>query len=120
MARAGYKVGLTIAPIQAFEGWREDYATLLVAVANTIAGVANLDLTVELITHRFTQKSKTILQTWYPGSDLDLDEAGRTRKLTKFGSMKHVYPAPVMKALRSGLTSLVGDHLPQAKILYWT
>ena len=61
-----------------------------------------------------------VLQTWYPGSDLDLDEAGRTRKLTKFGSVKHVYPAAVMKILRTGLTALLGEHLPQARILYWT
>jgi spore photoproduct lyase len=35
-----------------------------------------------------------VLQGWYPGSDLDLDEAARSRKLTKFGSTKFVYPRP--------------------------
>ena len=120
LARAGYKVGLTIAPIQIFEGWREDYAALLGAVAEAVQGVSALDLTAELITHRFTPKSKAVLRTWYPGSDLDLDEAGRTRKLTKFGSVKHVYPAPVMKTLRTGLAALLEEYLPQARLLYWT
>lgn len=120
LARDGYKVGLTIAPIQMMDGWRDDYAALLVAVARALEDVEPLDLTVELITHRFTPKSKAVLQTWYPGSDLDLDEAGRTRKLTKFGSVKHVYPAPVMSLLRAGFTAMLAEHLPQAKVLYWT
>jgi spore photoproduct lyase len=120
LARDGYKIGLTIAPIQVFEGWREDYTSLLRSIAAALAGVADLDLTAELITHRFTPKSKGVLRTWYPGSDLDLDEATRSRKLTKFGSVKHVYPALVMKELRTGLTALLGEHLPQARLLYWT
>ena len=120
LARDGYKIGLTVAPIQVFEGWREDYAALFASVAMALHGVANLDLTAELITHRFTPKSKAVLQTWYPGSDLDLDEANRSRKLTKFGSVKHVYPAPVMKELRSGLTTMLSEYLPDARMLYWT
>jgi spore photoproduct lyase len=120
LARDGYKIGLTIAPIQVFEGWREDYAVLAKSVATALSGIADLDLTAELITHRFTPKSKGVLQTWYPGSNLDLDETTRARKLTKFGSVKHVYPASVMKDLRTGLTALLAEHLPQARVLYWT
>ena len=120
LARDGYKVGLTVAPIQHFAGWREDYAALFDAVARELRGVPDLDLTAELITHRFTPNSKAVLQGWYPGSDLDLDENNRVRKLTKFGSVKHVYPAPIMKELRAGLTGLIGEILPQARVLYWT
>ena len=120
LARDGYRVGLTVAPIQIFEGWQEGYATLFASVAEALARVADLDLTAELITHRFTPGSKAVLQGWYPGSDLDLDEAKRVRKLTKFGSTKHVYPAPVMKDLRAGITALLAAHLPQARVLYWT
>ena len=120
LARDGYKIGLTVAPIQPFDGWQADFGALFAAVARELDGVAGADLTAELITHRFTPNSKAVLQGWYPGSDLDLDESRRVRKLTKFGSVKHVYPAPVMKAMRAGLTALLSEHLPGARVLYWT
>ncbi len=120
LARAGYRVGLTVAPIQPVEGWRTAYADLFAMAARELEGVADLDLTAELITHRFTPKSKAVLQGWYPGTKLEMDEEKRSRKLTKFGSVKHVYPAPLMKEMRATLTDLLGQRLPAAKVLYWT
>ncbi len=120
LARAGYRVGLTVAPIQPVEGWRDGYAALFADAAREFVGAPDLDLTAELITHRFTPKSKGVLQGWYPASKLEMDEAQRTRKLTKFGSVKHVYPAATMKEMRAELTRLLAHHLPQAKVLYWT
>ncbi|MGI3900496.1 MAG: SPL family radical SAM protein [Janthinobacterium lividum] len=120
LARAGYKVGLTVAPIQPVEGWRQGYAALFAEAARELQDAPKLDLTAELITHRFTPKSKGVLQGWYPGSDLEMDEEKRSRKLTKFGSVKHVYPAATMKEMRVELTDLIARHLPAAKVLYWT
>ena len=120
LARAGYRVGLTVAPIQPVEGWREGYEALFAAAARALEGVAGLDLTAELITHRFTPKSKGVLQGWYPASKLDMDEARRSRKLTKFGSVKHVYPAATMKEMRAEITAALARHLPAAEVLYWT
>ena len=88
--------------------------------AEALDGAPDLDLTAELITHRFTPKSKAMLRSWYPGSKLEMDEERRSRKLTKFGSVKHVYPAPLMKEMRSELTRLLGERLPSARFLYWT
>ena len=124
-ARDGYKVGLTVAPIQPVEGWREGYAALFAMAAAELAGAPGrdlpaLDLTVELITHRFTPKSKAVLQGWYPASRLEMDEAQRARKLTKFGSVKHVYPAALMKEMRAALTTSLAAQLPAARVLYWT
>lgn len=120
MARAGYPVGLTIAPIMAIEGWREAYASLLDGAAAELAGVTTPDLTVELITHRFTPGSKEVLTGWYPGSSLEMDEAARTRKLTKFGSVKYVYPKETMREMRGWFEREVADRLPAARVLYWT
>lgn len=120
LARDGYRVGLTVAPIQPVDGWRDAYAALFDMAAAALAGAPGLDLTAELITHRFTPKSKGVLQGWYPGSALEMDEAKRTRKLTKFGSVKHVYPAASMKEMRSGITALLAARLPAARVLYWT
>ncbi len=120
LAHDGYRVGLTVAPIQPVDDWRAGYAALFDRTAEVLADVSDLDLTVELITHRFTPKSKAVLREWYPGSDLDLDEAARARKLTKFGATKFVYPAGTMREMRAALTQMVRDHLPGARILYWT
>ena len=120
LARDGYRVGLTIAPIQPVENWRAGYADLFDRVGRALDGVPDLDLTAEFITHRFTPKSKIVLQGWYPGSDLDLDEAARSRKLTKFGSTKWVYPAPLMREMRDALTDMLTERMPAARVLYWT
>jgi spore photoproduct lyase len=120
MALAGYPVGLTIAPIMPGESWRYEYSSLLEAAAAAIDGVDGLDLTVELITHRFTTTSKRVLSGWYPGTRLEMDEEARTLKLTKFRGQKYVYPAAVMAELRGFFETQVPRLLPDAQILYFT
>ena len=119
-ALAGYPVGLTVAPILPVPGWRAAYAGLIRDAAAALAGVGALDLTAELITHRFTPGSKQVLQGWYPGSDLPLDEAARARKFTKFGSVKYVLPRDLMAEMRAALTDMLARDLPAARLLYWT
>lgn len=120
VALAGYPVGLTIAPIIPVLDWRDGYDTLVADIAAAVAGVPSLDLTAELITHRFTPGSKDVLQSWYPGSKLEMDEEQRSRKTTKFGSTKWVYPTEVMRDLRTHMERTLADTLPQARVLYWT
>jgi spore photoproduct lyase len=120
MAERGYPVGLTIAPIIAAPGWEQAYAGLIAAAAAALGDVAGLDLTVELITHRFTPGSKAVLESWYPGSALDMTQANRTTKRTKFGSEKQVYDAGTMRALRGFFEAELARAIPAARILYWT
>jgi spore photoproduct lyase len=120
MARAGYPVGLTVAPIMPIEDWRSEYASLLDHTAAALEGVHDLDLTVELITHRFTPGSKEVLTDWYPGSALEMDESVRAKKTTKFGSLKYVYPAETMRELRAWFEREIPDRMPAARVLYWT
>ena len=120
MAGAGYPIGLTVAPIIAVPGWEEAYSGLIGLVADALDGVGSIDLTVELITHRYSPGSKAVLEAWYPGSDLDMGPANRTEKRTKFGSVKHVYDADTMRALRTFLEAEIAAKLPAARILYWT
>jgi spore photoproduct lyase len=120
MALAGYPVGLTIAPIMPVENWREEYASLIFDVAQSLAGLPEPDLTVELITHRFTPGSKEVLIVWYPKTTLDLREDVRTQKRTKFGGFKYVYPKNSMAEMQQFFRELIMQYLPSAKILYWT
>ena len=120
VALAGYPVGLTVAPIMAAEGWREGYDGLFAEAAAALREVPGLDLTAELITHRFTPNSKGVLSSWYPGTSLEMDEEQRSEKRTKFGSVKHVYPKDVMKELRSHIEERLEHHIPGTRVLYWT
>jgi len=120
MALAGYPVGLTVAPILRLPDWAEAYDRLFADVAAALDGVPRLDLTAELITHRFTPRSKAVLTGWYPGSALDMDEEGRSRKTTKFGSVKYVFPADEMACMRRTVERSLARWLPDARILYWT
>ena len=120
MALSGYPVGLTIAPIMPIEKWREEYGALLAAVERALRGVEGVDLTVELITHRFTPGSKEVLLSWYPKTTLDLREEARTQKRNKFGGFKYVYPKDPMREMRGWFEAEIGRVLPMARILYWT
>jgi spore photoproduct lyase len=120
LALDGYPVGVTIAPIIAVPDWKTHYGELLSGIADAVRDVPGLDLTAELITHRFTPGSKDVLLSWYPHSKLEMDEASRRRKQGKFGSVKYVYPAATMTELRSWFHGEIAERLPDCRILYWT
>ncbi len=120
MALAGYPVGLTVAPIMQTANWQGEYTDLFAAVASALDGIEKVDLTAELITHRFTPGSKEVLLGWYPKTTLDLDEAARAEKRTKFGGFKYVYPKDPMAEMRSFFETEIANLLPTARILYWT
>jgi spore photoproduct lyase len=120
LALDGYPVGLTIAPIIAVPDWQAHYGELLDEVAGALHDVPHLDLTAELITHRFTPGSKEVLLGWYPRTRLEMDEEARSRKHGKFGAIKYVYPPATMAGLRTWFHEEIAARLPACRILYWT
>lgn len=114
----GYPVGLVMAPIMPVPDWRDHYADLLQRAATALDGAT--DVTVELITHRFTPNSKGVLQEWYPNTSLDMNEASRSVKRGKLGGIKYVYPKQTMRELRGWFERELAGRLPQAELLYWT
>lgn len=113
-----YPVGLVIAPIMPIEDWQFHYGRLLDDISAALD--FDCDLTLELISHRFTPGSKEVLNTWYPGSKLEMDEADRSVKRNKFGGLKYVYDTDTMKALRCFFEGELSRRFHQAKLLYWT
>jgi spore photoproduct lyase len=124
LAGAGYPVGLTIAPVMPVEAWEEAYGQLLDDVRDVLAPVAaagvGVDLTVEVITHRFTPGSRDVLRGWYPRTKLEMDVEARREKRSKFGGVKYVYPTATMRALRSWFEAEVPARLPGTPLLYLT
>lgn len=67
-----------------------------------------------------TPGSKEVLLGWYPRTKLEMDEARRTQKRGKFGSVKYVYPKDVMSEMRAWFEREIAQRLPDCRILYWT
>jgi spore photoproduct lyase len=113
-----YPIGVVLAPIMAIDNWRDHYTALLDDLEEALVHAP--DLTFELITHRFTEGSRSLLQEWYPNTALDMTEDNRSRKFNKFGGTKYVYNKTVMTELKQFFYVQIKQRLPQAKILYWT
>ena len=120
LVTAGYPVGLTIAPVMPVPDWRDAYGRLLDGVAAAVAEIPEVDLTAEIITHRFTPGSKDVLLGWYPQTKLEMDEDQRSQKRSKFGGIKYVYPREIMSEMRTWFTAELDHRLPGTRLLYWT
>ncbi len=114
----GYPVGIVLAPLMPIPDWQTHYTDLLDRIAATLN--FSCDLTVEMISHRFTPGSKDVLMQWYPNTSLDMDEATRSSKLNKFGGRKYVYKPTDMQALKLFFYEEWQKRFPNAPILYWT
>ncbi|MGB3800039.1 MAG: spore photoproduct lyase family protein [Lewinella sp.] len=118
LGQAGYRVGAVLAPLMPFDGWRDGYADMLARLREALD--FEVDLTFELITHRFTPGSKDILLEWYPKTQLDFDEERRSKKRNKFGSFKYVYPKEQMTELKGWFNQEIEARFPEAEVLYFT
>lgn len=122
----GYPVGVVLAPIMPVPDWQQQYGDLLDALAEAFSFIEaapesdTAPLTFELITHRFTEGSRNLLQEWYPATSLNMSEEGRSKKFNKFGGTKWVYNRDVMTELKTFFYAEIKKRLPQAVILYWT
>lgn len=114
----GYPIGVVLAPIMPLADWQQHYTGLLNELEAALAAAP--DLTFELITHRFTESSRSLLQEWYPNTTLDMSEEGRSKKFNKFGGTKYVYTKSLMTELKTFFYREIQQRLPQAQILYWT
>lgn len=55
---------------------------------------------------------------WYPGDRLDTDETLRSRKVTKFDSIKWVFPKKHRHEMRGSIGAALYRNLPEARWLY--
>ncbi|GEO07698.1 spore photoproduct lyase family protein [Segetibacter aerophilus] len=113
-----YPIGVVLAPIMPIENWQEEYGVLLDELRHQLDFPVNL--TFELITHRFTPGSKQVLTEWYPNTSLEMDEATRAEKRNKFGGTKYVYTKDTMKEMKQFFYGEINKKFPEAEILYWT
>lgn len=120
VAEAGYPMGFIIAPIIWYDGWETGYAELLEKLAAAMPQIPSLDLTFEMIQHRFTKTAKNIIEQRYPKTKLEMDIAKRKTKWGRYGKFKYVYQDEQQTVLREFITEQIFEHFPSAKIEYFT
>lgn len=117
VAAAGYPTGFIMAPVIKYDGWQDDYRAVFKNLKERF-GSGN-QLTLEIITHRFTQKAKNIILQVFPGTPLALEETERKFKYGQFGYGKYVYQPETMDQIKSVLYGLIDEYVPDIKLEYF-
>lgn len=119
IALAGYPLGFIIAPLFVYQSYESDYAELFKRLANALQPPP-VDLSFELITHRFTKSAKKVIIERFPNTGLDLDENKRRKKYGKYGLVKYIYPEKEYQDLKETILKLLGRFFPASQIEYFT
>ncbi len=114
--RAGYPMGFILAPLMIYEGWKDGYTEMLELLHKTLYNPETVELTFELIMHRFTTRAKNIIQARYPETKLSFSMKNREHK----GFGKYVYDSDTAYELENFLRDKIEELFPQAKIEYFT
>lgn len=114
--RAGYPLGLIIAPLMIFDGWRDNYTEMLKILHDTLFNPVEEKLTFELIMHRFTTKAKNIITARYPESKLSFSLENRQYK----GFGKYVYDEETARELEYFMRNKIAEYFPKAQVEYFT
>ncbi|MFW6237869.1 MAG: spore photoproduct lyase [Halanaerobiales bacterium] len=116
--RAGYPTGFLLAPLMIYENWKKEYEDLLTGLKKELDSPGN-HLSFELITHRFTERAKNVIEKAYPNTELPMNEEERRFKYGQFGYGKYIYPPEKMEEIKDHLESTINKHFPEAEIKYF-
>jgi len=113
---ANYPLGFLIAPIFIYQNWQQDYLLLLKKLNKLFPEGKGISL--ELITHRFTDRAEKIIDQVYPGHQLPHARDKRKFKYGQFGYGKYVYPADKMNQIKTFMLDKIQLLLPEADYKY--
>ncbi len=116
--KAQYPLGFLIAPIFKYDNWKTDYKSLIENIKNIFANRGQ-NITFELISHRYTERAKNIIQKAYHNNKLPMDKKDRKFKYGQFGYGKYIYPDVIMKELKEFFITTINKYLPEAEIKYF-
>lgn len=115
---AGYPTGFIIAPVFLYDHWERDYELLLQVLAKEIHESKTLDLTFEVISHRYTHKAKNRIMEVFPDTTLPMDDGERKFKYGQFGYGKYVYDKESLEDMRLYFEGKIKRYFPQSTIKY--
>ncbi|MGI5921107.1 MAG: spore photoproduct lyase [Syntrophomonadaceae bacterium] len=117
VSQAGYPLGFIVGPVILFTGWEEKYRQMFEKVRTFLAAKTD-EITLEIISHRYTTRAKATISEVYPDSTLPMDESLRQFKFGQFGYGKYIYPQDQMGAINDFFTREIETFLPGARISY--
>ncbi len=91
LAKAGYQIGFIIAPVFLYEGWKEEYKSLIKSIKEALPKDFDKKIIFEVISHRYTTKAKNRILEIYPDTLLPMENEDRKFKYGQFGYGKYVY-----------------------------
>lgn len=120
VAKAGYPVGVIVAPIFLYENWEQEYTILLEKLQQELERNELFDypISFEVITHRYTIAAKNKIQEFYPNNTLPMKEDERKYKYGQFGYGKYVYPPEKIEEVKTFFQQEIQKRFRQANILY--
>lgn len=106
-----------LAPIIIYKNYRQDYKKLIEKIKEEFPTGKNISL--EIITHRYTERAKNIINQAYPDHDLPMEDEKRQFKYGQFGYGKYLYPKEEREKLKEFLSQIIEEQLPAAEIKYF-
>lgn len=116
--KADYPMGFLIAPIFIYDDWKDEYEELIKHLKDKLDTEGD-GLSFELISHRFTERAKEIIEKAYPNNELPMNEDARQFKYGQFGYGKYVYPKETRDEMEEFMREVINKNLPQAEIKYF-
>ncbi|AIK36348.1 spore photoproduct lyase [Bacillus pseudomycoides] len=120
VAGANFPLGFIVAPIYMHEGWEDGYRELFGRLFDALKDLTLLNLSFELIQHRFTKPAKKVIQQRYPNTKLEMDEEKRKYKWGRYGIGKYVYQKDDAVRLEETIRRNSYEYFPNAEIQYFT
>ncbi|MFW5788253.1 MAG: spore photoproduct lyase family protein, partial [Halanaerobiales bacterium] len=111
-------LGFLVAPIFVYDNWKTEYEKLIKELSKSLSATGE-GISFELITHRFTDRAKDIIEKVYPNTELPMNEKEREFKYGQFGYGKYVYPKEKMQEIKEFMYNIIDKYLPEAEIKYF-
>ena len=116
LARAGYKVGLIIAPVILVENWQKLYKDLIIQLENTLCAEAKKKVFFEVIFMTYSYIHKAINTEAFPNA-IDLYD---NEKMKNRGLGKYAYKQEFRDEGEKYLKELLTRYFPKNKIIYFS
>lgn len=118
IAEASYPTGFIIAPVFLYEGWKEDYKSLLVNLHDNLPRNLSAPVTFEVISHRYTTRAKNIINEVFPNNTLPMNDEERKYKYGQFGYGKYVYTKEQLSDMKDFFTESINNIFENKIIKY--
>ena len=114
LKKAGYKVGILIAPIILIDNWEKEYGNLFSYLAQKLSKEIKNDVFFELIFMTYSYIHKMINQDMFPNAINLFDE----KLMTARGLGKYTYKPNIRKEASNFFMEKIKYYFPKAKTLY--